>query len=310
MKCMGVMTMIFNEIYSTYYKTVSAILDEAVDGKLTQNRISQIVEKNAFSESALTIPLNLQNKTWSLITDDFKTPLQNHPSMPFTTLQKRWLKSLMLDSRIQLFSPSMEGLEDIEPLYDDNTFYYFDKYSDGDCFTDKLYIENFKIILTALNDKKSIKIKFESKFGKRHTWICIPYKLEYSQKDDKFRLNVFADSTLKTINLGSVESCELLQEYLESQCKMPLSKERYIVMELKDGRNALERAMLHFSNLKKETVKIDDKNYRITLYYDNEDETEIVIRVLSFGPMVKVIEPESFVKQLKKRIEKQLKLRM
>lgn len=36
--------------------------------------------------------------------------------------------------------------------------------------------------------------------------------------------------------------------------------------------------------------------------YDGEDETEIVIRVLSFGPYVKVLEPSSFVNLIKERL--------
>ena len=55
-------------------------------------------------------------------------------------------------------------------------------------------------------------------------------------------------------------------------------------MDLYDTRNALERAMLHFSDLEKETERIDDKHYRVTLKYRQGDETEILIRILSFGP--------------------------
>ena len=35
---------------------------------------------------------------------------------------------------------------------------------------------------------------------------------------------------------------------------------------------------------------------------DRFDETEIVIRVLSFGPYVKVLEPEGFVNLIKERL--------
>ena len=79
-----------------------------------------------------------------------------------------------------------------------------------------------------------------------------------------------------------------------------------LVLELTDERNALERVMHHFSYLKKETEKLDDKHYRITLEYDRDDETEILIRILSFGPLVKVISPQSFINKLKNRINKQI----
>ena len=61
-----------------------------------------------------------------------------------------------------------------------------------------------------------------------------------------------------------------------------------MILELKDERNALERFMLHFSHLKKETRKLDDGRFMVKLHYDKEDRTEMLIRILSFGPVVKV----------------------
>lgn len=55
-------------------------------------------------------------QVWPLIRADYSTPLENPPTMPLTTLQKRWLKAILSDPRIQLFDPPMEGLEDVEPL--------------------------------------------------------------------------------------------------------------------------------------------------------------------------------------------------
>ena len=79
-------------------------------------------------------------------------------------------------------------------------------------------------------------------------------------------------------------------------------------MELVDERNALERVMLHFSHLEKETVRLDGDRYLITLQYNQEDEAEILIRVLSFGPMLKVLEPSSFVDQIRNRLERQKRI--
>lgn len=44
------------------------------------------------------------------------------------------------------------------------------------------------------------------------------------------------------------------------------------------------------------------------LKYDLADETEMVIRLLSFGPVIKVLEPQSITEQLRERIERQRKL--
>lgn len=49
--------------------------------------------------------------------------------------------------------------------------------------------------------------------------------------------------------------------------------------------------------------------YRLTLRYDREDETELLIRVLSFGPVLKVVSPDSFIDKVMERLRKQFELR-
>ena len=63
--------------------------------------------------------------------------------------------------------------------------------------------------------------------------------------------------------------------------------------------------MLQFSYLAKRTERTDKKTYRMTLHYRQEDETELLIRIISFGPLVKVVEPDSFAALIRERIEKQ-----
>lgn len=77
-------------------------------------------------------------------------------------------------------------------------------------------------------------------------------------------------------------------------------------MELYDERSALERAMMQFADLQKKAEQINDKTYRIELFYQKEDETELLIRILSFGPLLKVIEPQRFVQLIQERLKLQL----
>ena len=51
--------------------------------------------------------------------------------------------------------------------------------------------------------------------------------------------------------------------------------------------------------------RLDDAHYRVTLQYDRADETKMLIRVLSFGPMIRVLEPQRFIDLLQQRIERQ-----
>ena len=55
----------------------------------------------------------------------------------------------------------------------------------------------------------------------------------------------------------------------------------------------------------KEAEKIGGERYRIKIFYDSSDETELVIRVLSFGPFVEVTEPQNFRNLIIDRLKRQ-----
>lgn len=298
----------FHEMHGRYYSAVAEILREAVSGSLTPAKLRQIVQEKAFAESMLTIPDKLKDGSWPLLTEDLRTPLQHAPTMPLTSLQRQWMKALLHDPRIRLFGVTDAGLEDVEALYPEDTFIYFDRYADGDPYADPAYAARFRTILQALHEKKRLYIEFTSARGRQQRWNCVPHHLEYSSKDDKFRLITCSSPHRTSINLSRMTRCELSDPF-EPADLLPIAQFRKrLVLELIDERNALERVMFHFSHLEKQTLQIGEKQYQLTLLYDPEDETEILIRVLSFGPLLKAIEPEDFIAKLRERIEKQMKL--
>jgi len=301
--------MLFSEVYGTYYNVLAALISKAADGELTKEVMLDTVREKGFEESILTIPEALESGTWPLLTKDFGTPLAHKPTMPLTLLQKRWLKALLSDPRIRLFDPPVEGLEDVEPLYPPDTFRYYDRYSDGDPFEDPGYIKRFRCILSAIRHKRWLRIQFEGHNGISHYWRCVPYKLEYSPKDDKFRLISANKREALSINLGRIRQCFMLEPCEDGDYRPKPMKKRVLILELTDDRNALERVMLHFSHLDKETERIDGTHYKITLFYEKEDETELLIRVLSFGPVLKVVFPDDFIEKLRERLEKQKRMR-
>lgn len=300
--------MLFHEIYGRYYQCVARILAAASGQAVTGRQIRRITEQTAFSESTLWIPEALQSGQWPFLKDGAASVLHAPPEMPITTLEKRWLKALLLDPRIRLFNPPMDGLEDVPPLYTPDTLVWFDRYGDGDPYTDPLYIQTFRTLLTAIAEKRSAAARYVTARGEQVTYLCIPYRLEYSQKDDKFRLLAMRDLRNLTLNLSRIRSCALEGPRPDNFAIREPEKSS-LVLELTDERNALERAMLHFSHLEKETVRLEENRYQITLRYQKADETELLIRILSFGPMLKVIRPEDFIEKIKTRLQNQKSLR-
>ncbi len=301
--------MLFSEVYGSYYRAVASVLDRAVSGDLSGKDLPEIVRNTAFGESVLTIPASLTDGSWQLLSDNMTTPLRHSPSMPLTTLEKRWLKSLLADPRIRLFDPPADGLEDVEPLWDPGVFVFYDRYTNADPYNDPGYIEVFRTILQAMKEKKKIRVRFHSGRGKRHSFICVPYTLEYSAKDDKFRMLTSFEGKMLTVNLARIRSVKLMDPYSETEYKPADYREKTVTMLLTDERNALERALLHFSDLEKETEQLDEKHYRINLWYKQGDETELLIRILSFGPVLQVEGPDTMLRQLQERIEKQFSLK-
>ena len=297
--------MLFSEIYGSYYTAVAQILSRAVDGSLTGKELTGIVQDTAFGESLLTIPTALKDEKWPFLDRSLETPVRHKPTMPLSTLQKQWLKALLQDPRIRLFSPTVEGLEDVEPLYDRDTVVFFDRYTDGDPFDDEEYIAHFRTILQAMKEKRKIRVRFKGRHDERHSYICVPCRLEYSSKDDKFRLITFCKGNMLTVNLARLRSVQVLEPYVEDEFRPADYHTESLVMELFDERNGLERVMLHFSDMEKETERLDARHYRITLHYKRDDETEILIRILSFGPILKVLSPAYMVDQIRQRLDRQ-----
>jgi len=67
-------------------------------------------------------------------------------------------------------------------------------------------------------------------------------------------------------------------------------------------------AFAYFSHFQKETKQLHDDLYKVTLFYNREDETELLIRILSFGPVIKVLAPDDLIASLASRLQKQQEL--
>ena len=309
--------MLFSEIYSAYYNTVASIISYSQKGKLNSDTLYEIVKESAFPESFMTIGTALESGKWPLIKKDYSTNIKNIPTMPLSMLQKRWLKSLCNDKRIRLFVDDevlanlKSNLKDIEPLFTENDYYLYDKYSDGDPYDDAEYIKNFRTVLKAIHQKKKISLEYTGRIGQQKRFICEPYKIEYSEKDDKFRIISKVKNQHSILNIARINTCELTENSMVddiSEEDLPFNRRASVTLEIYNERNAMERVMFAFAHFEKSAVQISDDIYQLTLNYDSFDETELVIRVLSFGPMVKVIEPASFRSLIRERISNQIEL--
>ena len=67
--------------------------------------------------------------------------------------------------------------------------------------------------------------------------------------------------------------------------------------------------MLRFAHYEKQTVYEPETNtWLCSIYYDPADETELLIELLSFGPVIRILGPESFLTEVRKRMRRQHEL--
>ncbi len=309
---------------------VRHILDEAWQSPITRQDMEHICRAYGFQESALSIIPKLTDGTWALLEEQdihaFTSRLGHGvPAVPLTNLQKAWLKSLTQDPRFQLFftDRQLELLdrewEGLPFLYREDDFYCYDRYRDGDSYGSLAYRKHFQAILKAIREERIILVAYEGKHGRIHAFEAAPYQLQYSSKDDKFRLcclqfhrNTFSRGTI--LNLARIKDCRVTEKPcpadLEYRCFKTCSEgSEPVVLEISGERNSLERCMLHFANYEKHTEYDGEKKCWIcSIHYDLADETELLIDILSFGPVVRVLGPSSFVRQIRKRVKRQHEL--
>ncbi len=298
--------MIFSELYSAYYRAVAAVLTEAIRHPLEKNELREIIGRHAFGESILNIEPAIAEERWQVLRSDGTTPVKHVPTMPLTTLEKRWLKAIAMDPRIRLFSDEVPDFPDVAPLFRPEDIAVFDQYADGDPYEDPAYRRNFRLILTAISCKQPLSIDSINRRGNILHTVLIPEYLEYSEKDDKFRLIGSGHRNSLTVNLARIVKCKpYTKPFAITAGRKNQKKTQKVQFELYDRRNALERVLLHFAHFEKQAEKIGDGRYRVTVFYDEDDETEIVIRILSFGPMVKVTAPDRLVDLIKGRLLRQ-----
>ncbi len=314
---------IFSEIYGAYYRIAARAMREK---SVTEGIMYELIRELGFRDSALFLPQKLfpqkDGSDWGLLRRNADGSLsritREPPPVILTTLQKSWLKSKLADTRFALFFDDEtlrrleERLAETKPLYRREHFRYFDKFTDGDDFADPKYRGNFRIILSAIKSRELLKISFTSGHDKRICFTCLPVNIEYSEKNDKLRVLI---RKLRTgcitgsgvINLGRIDAVERTGRFIADAPNKTFTRPRgSVTVYIAPERNAVERFLMAFASYEKRTERdLENRGCTAVLYYDKADETELLIRLLSFGAAVEILKPEGFRRQAAERVAKQ-----
>lgn len=354
-------THLFEEIYGCYYQITARILAEAFVHPVTAGRMREMALRYGYQESGSAVADRLTGGQWPFLqpTEEdaeengngsqsrrkitYRPILRNagflQPgALPLTKLQKAWLRALLSDRRIGLFLTDEEihllsqWLEKEEALYHQEDFYYYDQYLDGDGYEDGRYRENFRYILQAMETKQPLQVVYESRMGQIWEGYVACGQLQYSARDNKFRLCCLTgrDACLQRrrqtfFNVEKIKECSVYPQAVPGDISrfltggfftgafltggFPAGEEkirRWVEIAISRERNGLERCMLHFASYEKHTrYEEEEGRYICRIYYDPADETGLLIDVLSFGPVIEVLGPAGFLGQVRKRVKMQ-----
>lgn len=316
------MTELFSEIYNCYFQVIKSLIE--TKKCISEKELKEQIQNSCFEESILYLLPKLTENGWGFYQkrdNVFYSKFSTEFYVPLTNLQKSYLKAILTDEKVKLFLSDEEAaaidtlFADVEPLYQSEDFYYYDRFADKDDYRNQVYRKHFQTIMTAIQNCEILDILYESRQNHRVHHKYIPCRLEYSIKNDCFRLLAVAfhmqsNPRIEILNLSRIVRMKPTGERAKQAPDINGALKRSYDSEpariiIKNKRNALERAMLQFANYEKSTRKIDSDTYECLIYYNKKAETELLIEVLSFGPMIKVVGSESFLQLLKERLRLQ-----
>ena len=341
---------LFNELFSKY----AIVLAEAVLGCSKENtsvNLDEILEQKIqkafgyYSQDEIhkvraELSLYIQNS--ELVDKEGKSRfiLENgdylYNLLPLTKMELRWLLTVLEDplARIFLSEDQIAAAKRIiqdSPLdiqaFQLGVINYFDRYysenkvtvgkknsiQDGRHSKKELYY--IRTVYQAMKEQTRLRIEYFNWEGKKRYAVCSPVWIEYSRRDDVFRVWYVQNekNKIRKINISRVTKITVLSDkkYNKDEQRAKLKKlyeatMTSIKVEFYQGdRNLPDRILTEFSLWKKKCVyDILTSKYAMTLYYSTLDEKEILIRLLGYGPYIRVIAPENnyVLCELKRRI--------
>lgn len=243
---------------------------------------------------------------------------------PILDIEMIYLKSILNDERVSIFldKSTIDKLKITLGEYEDFQMEE-DIVVEGVGKNIHDYERLNKIMLLFIQSKEErrlIKYTYKAKNGQIfNDKYMVPYKIEYSIRDDIFYLIYYSVETRRMIKgiISNFTDLELYDNYEDYDFVLKnifyfLDKQKMkepVVIEVKNRKNAVERAFYLFSCFEKQAYYDRERDIHvISLYYYEYDEAEIISRILSLGKNAVVVSPKGIREQIIQRIKKSIKL--
>ena len=305
---------LFDEVYGAYFACVESLTRNA---PLSQADFRRILSEMLSIDGGIDLSERLTDGRLPMLRGEngqLVSGLAHALQRPLTDLERAYLRALCDDPRAALFLDEKqlerlrEKLDEGERLFSQTDFVSYDRSREGDDFGDAGYQARFHALRAAIHQKECVKLRYTTQRGETRYERCRPLLLEYSGKDDVFRLHAVNERGQRLLcNVARIDEI-----WPASSFPLPATPERErceepLLIEVTSERNGIARFMLEFSYLEKRSEYDAARDVaKVRLWYPKSDETEILVRLLSFGPVLRVLSPAPFVEKIRERMRRQL----
>lgn len=310
---------LFNDYKNRYYRCIQNIINQIYNGEKYDKKDIRKMLHNAYLEEESILVNELVNKNFFKFEDDIvKLRIDYNIPIRLNDLELAYLKMFVEDDEFnkvlndEILEKLKKNLNDVQSL-DYNKFWKrenIDKY--GDSLKNNEIRNNILILEKAILNNKYIKYSSKNRNGDIfENKIAYPYKIEYSIKNNKYRLIIFFDNRAIKINIDSITNIKILEErdvlekekiQIQDFIKNRKNIGEPLVLKIEDNNNTLDRCFNLFSAYDKKYYYDTDNNLILNIYYHNFDEAEIVRDILSLGKSVIVLEPKKIRDKVVERI--------
>lgn len=220
--------------------------------------------------------------------------------LPLTVLEVRWLKAIIKDSNIQCFMNAKqiefinvfleEAYPDVESLPTDHLVVY-DRYiiDQSAKETERIHLHKF---VEAIRSEQLVRVTFTTNSGNSICKTFKPIVIEYSKRNNRFQtqLQECENGMYYSVNISQMNCVELEEDEfdyvqtLKDYEAYRKNKELPVVIQFYDVRNMADRILTEFSPWRKYCTYDHETNvYTLTLFYNEDEELDLVIRLMGYG---------------------------
>ena len=272
--------------------------------------ITEVFYTNVIENEKLQI-FDFTDKNHVVLNEAIRENQNNKEDVHFSGIplktEKSWLNTALNDKLVSLFF-SDEELSELGLDFSEYPLYYRnidDEWRKNENISDNA-AGNFRIILQAINEKKSVSYIFNKKKCEG-----TPVKLEYDERKCKIYMIVYDGSRFIKSDISKLSDIQIIDCIHDNlpDVKEEMEKNKGykpVVFTVTDHKNrkAIERALLAFSVYDHIVEPVDEKTARFTIQYYSMDLDILIKDILSFGSDIIVESPKIAVNKIVEILEK------